>query len=76
MAEDISRTTIVALAILTLAVSVVGSFIVVSELAVIEPRVDLPTPVGEARLEISGPQEPVIGFSSGEVGIQIIIPED
>ena len=74
MAEDISRTTIVALAILTLAVSVVGSFIVVSELAVIEPRVEVPTPVGEARLQIQLPPEE--SFSSGEVGIQIITPED
>ena len=76
MAEDISRTTIVALAILTLAVSVVGSFIVVSELAVIEPRAEQPISAGEARLEIGEPRKPQIGFSSGELGIQILTPED
>ncbi len=72
MADDISSKTILVLVLLTLSVSLVGTFAVTSELAKV-PTVQerAPPSSGEMKLQIVSPEDTQQLLSSGEISIRI-----
>ena len=71
-ASDISRTTIVVLVILTLAVSVLGTWVVMSRVAVVPQSGVVSGSSGNVQLEIIRPMEPSSDRGSSVVGLVVV----
>ena len=67
--DDVSRITIISLVVLTLAVSLVGSWVVLYEVSQIDQPVRIGPQAGEARLSIQYPQEPVSNTATASLEI-------
>ena len=68
--DDVSRVTIISLVVLTLAVSLVGSWVVLYEVSQISDQpVRVGPQSGEARLNIQQPQEPVSNTATAALEI-------
>ena len=75
MAEDISKKTIVVLVILTLAVSLIGTFAVLNELADFEPERAPgpyePSSSGKVQLKLVPETGPLIDDAGGTVALEM-----
>lgn len=78
MAEDISNKTIVVLVVLTVIISVLGTFVVLNEVSNLEkPNVrtvvsDQTTQQGRVSLEILPNEEPLTASTTGHVTFEIL----
>jgi len=79
MAEDLSRKTIVALVLLTVIISILGTWIVLEEVNNIQIQQQPPrltttsSSQGEVSLEVIGPKEkPPASLSTGKVTLEIL----
>ena len=78
MAEDISNKTIVVLVVLTVIISVLGTFVVLNEVSNLEkPNIrtvvrDETTQQGRVSLEILPREEPLTGSATGKVTFEIL----
>ena len=73
MAYDISKHTVLVLLILTLVVSIVGTWTILSQPTTIYRTVEIGGPQsGEVKLNIQQPAEPQMVEEGGQVSIQIL----
>lgn len=73
--KDISKRTVLVLLVLTLVVSVVGTWTILSQPTTIYRTVEMGGPqAGEVRLDINEPSEPVqqLSDSDGKVSVNIL----
>lgn len=73
--DDVSKITIISLVVLTLAVSLVGSWVVLYEVSQMsEQEYYMGSNTGEAKLKIQYPKEPV--SNTGTASLEIIRPPE
>lgn len=73
MENDISKRTVLVLLVLTLVVSIVGTWTVLSQPTTIYKTVELGGPqAGMVKLSIDAPEEPVMTGTGGEVSLNIL----
>ena len=73
MDNDISKRTVLVLLVLTLIVSIVGTWTVLSQPTTIYKTVEIGGPqAGKVKLSIDAPEEPVITDTGGEVSLNIL----
>jgi hypothetical protein len=71
--NDISKRTVLVLLILTLVVSVVGTWTILSQPTTIYRTVEIGEPAsGKVSLDIDEPAEPVVVNEGGKVGVNIL----
>jgi hypothetical protein len=73
MDNDISKRTVLVLLVLTLIVSIVGTWTVLSQPTTIYKTVEVGGPqAGMVKLSIDAPAEPVVTDTGGEVSLNIL----
>ena len=79
MADDLPRLTVTILLVLVVVISVVGTWVLLSELSTIEPQqsfnVDSQSGSGSGRVELSNGQ-PIVQTASSQGKISLIIEEE